>query len=88
MALAAPAARVACPACVSLAAAFVVMTLGGCYEHVTKSDPTSMQGPQEYQRNVEEEGPSWLNELMWGPPPKGEDPVAYYRRKNSYGLSE
>lgn len=63
-------------------------TLAGCYEHVTEAGFTSTEIREKYQPNVEEEGPSWLNEFMWGTPPKGEDPVKYYRRKNSLGIEE
>lgn len=69
-------------------AALAAALLGGCYEHVTKSSITTRQSQEQYQPNGEEEGPSILNELMWGPPPKGEDPVKYYRRKNSLGLQQ
>lgn len=62
--------------------------LAGCYEHVTRAGVTSTEVRTKHEPNVDEEGPSWLNELMWGEPPKGEDPVKYYRRKNSFGLQE
>ncbi|MBM4112075.1 MAG: hypothetical protein FJ253_01680 [Phycisphaerae bacterium] len=70
------------------AAALVVLAAGGCYEHVTKGDPSTREGHSRFEPSTEEEGPSILNELMWGPPPKGEDPVKYYRRKNSLGFQQ
>lgn len=75
---------------VSMAAllASAIGTLAGCYEHVTEAGFTSTEVREKYEPNVEEEGPSWLNEFMWGTPPKGEDPVKYYRRKNSLGIQE
>ncbi|MBX3354425.1 MAG: hypothetical protein KF724_01855 [Phycisphaeraceae bacterium] len=64
------------------------LLLGGCYEHVTRAGITSTEVKQKYEPSVEEEGPSWINEFMWGEPPKGEDPVRYYRRKNSFGIQQ
>jgi len=72
----------------SVALLAALTLLGGCYEHVTEAGFTSTEVRQKYEPSVEEEGPSWLNEFMWGTPPKGEDPVKYYRRKNSLGIQE
>lgn len=68
--------------------AALILPMGGCYEHVTKAGITSTEVKQKYEPNVEEEGPSWMNEFMWGEPPKGEDAVRYYRRKNTFGIQD
>lgn len=73
-------------ACVTML--FASAMLGGCYEHVTQAGFTSTEVREKYEPNVEEEGPSWLNEFMWGDPPKGEDAVKYYRRKNTLGIQQ
>lgn len=65
-----------------------IVLLCGCYEHVTKSSIGTRESQKQFQPNVDEQGPSILNELMWGPPPKGEDPVKYYRRMNSLGIQQ
>lgn len=65
-----------------------VLMLGGCYEHVTQAGFTSTEVRETHEPNVEEEGPSWLNEFMWGEPPKGENAMRYYRRKNTLGLDQ
>ncbi len=76
----------------SLVGAFAVLAVAsmlvGCYEHVTKAGVTATEVKQRYEPAGEAEGPSILNELMWGTPPKGEDPVKYYRRKNSFGIQQ
>jgi len=74
------------PAVAALLGAAACLALGGCYEHVTNAGITSTEVKEVHQPNMEEEGPSWINEMMWGEPPKGEDPMKYYRRKNSFGL--
>jgi len=72
----------------SIAVMLATGLLAGCYEHVTQADFTAAEVKATYSPNVEEDGPSWLNEFMWGDPPKGEDPVKYYRRKNSFGIQK
>jgi hypothetical protein len=63
-------------------------TLGGCYKHVTNAGFTSTDVRETYEPNVEEVGPSWIDQFMWGDPPKGEDAMSYYRRMNSLGLQK
>ncbi|MSR45264.1 MAG: hypothetical protein EXS15_07940 [Phycisphaerales bacterium] len=56
------------------------VALAGCYEKTirVKNGATS--------RNVSEpdfnDQPTFMDEMMWGPVPKGQDPAAYYRKKN------
>lgn len=72
-----------------MAALSAAMTmLGGCYKHVTQAGFTSTEVRETHEPNVEEEGPSWINQFMWGDPPKGENAMAYYRRMNSLGLQK
>lgn len=60
----------------SLAAA---MGLPGCYERVVKvSDPRSRMSS--YQPNVKDDHNA-IDEAMYGPVPKGQDPDTYYRSK-------
>lgn len=73
---------------IALSIGTCMLPLAGCYEHVTKGGMVTRESQQQYQPSVEDEGPSILNELMWGTPPKGEDPVKYYRRKNTLGIQQ
>ena len=60
----------------SLAAA---ASLPGCYERVVKvSDPRSRMSS--YQPNVKDDHNA-IDEAMYGPVPKGQDPETYYRSK-------
>jgi hypothetical protein len=54
-------------------------TLAGCYERVVKvSDPRSRMSS--YQPNVKDDHNA-IDEAMYGPVPKGQDPDLYYRSK-------
>ena len=53
--------------------------LQGCYERVVKvSDPRSRMSS--YQPNVKDDHHA-IDEAMYGPVPKGQDPDTYYRSK-------
>ena len=66
------------PLCAALGLAAVV-GLAGCYERVVKvSDPRSRMSS--YQPNVND-GHNAIDEAMYGPVPKGQDPDTYYRSK-------
>lgn len=61
------------------AASMAAAALAGCYERVVRvSDPNSRM--TSYQPNMQD-SPSALDEAMYGPVPKGQDPAAYYRSK-------
>ncbi|MSQ90786.1 MAG: hypothetical protein EXS01_05250 [Phycisphaerales bacterium] len=52
---------------------------GGCYEKVIRvktGDRTTEVADPDFN-----EQPSALDEVMWGPVPKGQDPATYYRKK-------
>ena len=82
------ASRVSRPACLCGAAALAALLLGGCYERVVSAPETTRGNTEVYAPSRDTQGPSIMNQIMWGDPPKGEDPVAYYRRKNSLGLQQ
>jgi hypothetical protein len=57
----------------------MIATLAGCYERVVKvSDPRSRMSS--YEPNVKDDHNA-IDEAMYGPVPKGQDPDAYYRSK-------
>lgn len=63
----------------ALALLLAAASLGGCYERVVKvSDPRSRMSS--YEPNVKDDHNA-LDEAMYGPVPKGQDPAAYYRSK-------
>ena len=76
------------PVAIGAAASLLLSGLAGCYEHVVHASSTAPQIKETYAPNVQEEGPSWIDQFMWGDPPKGQDPVKYYRQKNSFGLRQ
>lgn len=82
------ASRASRPACLCGAAALAALLLGGCYERVVSAPETTRGNTEVYAPSRDTQGPSIMNQIMWGDPPKGEDPVAYYRRKNSLGLQQ
>jgi|GEM_PF-1200586 len=55
----------------------------GCYKHVvrTSSDPSMPR--QTYDPNVDDTEPGFFDQLFWGDPPAGQDPVEYYRLKRA-----
>ncbi len=53
--------------------------LGGCYEKVIRvktGDRTTEVADPDFN-----ESSTALDEVMWGPVPKGHDPATYYRKK-------
>ncbi len=60
-------------------ALFAAVSASGCYERVVKvSDPRSRMSS--YQPNVKDDHNA-IDEAMYGPVPKGQDPDTYYRSK-------
>jgi len=55
------------------------LVMCGCYERVIRIK-TGAQTTEVAAPDFNEE-PGALDELMWGPVPKGQDPAAYYRKK-------
>lgn len=67
----------------AVAILFGTMTiLWGCYERVVRVK-TGNQTTEVAAPDFNEE-PGALDELMWGPVPKGQDPATYYRKKKQF----
>ncbi|MBM4111054.1 MAG: hypothetical protein FJ254_06835 [Phycisphaerae bacterium] len=60
-----------------------LLPIAGCYEHVvrTSGDPSTPR--QTYDPNVDDSAPGFFDQLFWGDPPAGQDPVEYYRLKRA-----
>lgn len=59
-----------------------IAALASCYQKVVKTkqgDLTTQVSEPDFN---EKQG--FLDELMWGPVPKGQDPDAYYRKKKQF----
>lgn len=66
-------------AAIIAAAVAAAASASGCYERVVKvSDPRSRMSS--YQPNVKDSHNA-IDEAMYGPVPKGQDPDTYYRSK-------
>lgn len=66
-------------ASVVAACLLAITALTGCYEKVIRvktGDQTTQVADPDFN-----EQPGALDELMWGPVPKGQDPTTYYRKK-------
>ncbi len=66
-------------ALISAACVLGIALLCGCYEKVIRvktGDQTTEVADPDFN-----EQPGALDELMWGPVPKGQDPATYYRKK-------
>ncbi len=66
----------------ALAVSCCVTVLTGCYEKVVRVKSGSQT--REVSKQDFDEQPSPLDELMWGPVPKGQDPATYYRKKKQF----
>jgi hypothetical protein len=60
-----------------------VAALGGCYEHVVRTSDDPSLPRQTYDPNVDDTNPGFFDQLFWGDPPAGQDPVEYYRLKRA-----
>lgn len=61
-----------------------LVVLGGCYRRVVSTGGgDSDRIVDVYEPNRADADPDWLDELMWGPPPKGTTARDYYRSKQS-----
>lgn len=59
----------------------MAITQCGCYQRIVGASQNTAE-----ERSVElpdrsDDEPDWLDELMWGQPPKGQDAKDYYRSK-------
>ncbi|MSQ90830.1 MAG: hypothetical protein EXS01_05490 [Phycisphaerales bacterium] len=63
-----------------MATGLCVIAMTGCYQKTIRvkrgGESTKVADP-----DFNDE-PTVIDELMWGPVPKGQDPGAYYRKKN------
>ncbi len=61
-----------------------LLALCGCYRRVVGTGGgDSDRIVDVYEPNRADAEPDWLDELMWGPPPKGTSAREYYRGKQS-----
>ncbi len=63
----------------TVALATTALVLGGCYERVIRTKQGAVT--TEVAKPDFDEKQGALDELMWGPVPKGQDPETYYRKK-------
>ncbi len=54
--------------------------MASCYEKVVRVKSAGQT--RQVSKPDFDETPGALDELMWGPVPKGQDPATYYRKKN------
>jgi type IV pilus assembly protein PilB len=50
----------------------------GCYKHVVRTSGDPSMPRQTYDPNVDDTQPGFFDQLFWGDPPAGQDPVEYY----------
>jgi hypothetical protein len=55
----------------------------GCYKHVVRTSGDPSMPRQTYDPNVDDTEPGFFDQLFWGDPPAGQDPVEYYRLKRA-----
>jgi hypothetical protein len=55
----------------------------GCYKHVVRTSGDPSMPRQTYDPNVDDTQPGFFDQLFWGDPPAGQDPVEYYRLKRA-----
>ncbi|MEY4103186.1 MAG: hypothetical protein RL461_388 [Planctomycetota bacterium] len=60
-----------------------LLTCTGCYKHVVRTSDDPSMPRQTYDPNVDDTEPGFFDQLFWGDPPAGQDPVEYYRLKRA-----
>jgi len=60
-----------------------LLPCAGCYKHVVRTSGDPSMPRQTYDPNVDDTEPGFFDQLFWGDPPAGQDPVEYYRLKRA-----